>query len=333
MTPIYTEINNNLTNRFCNIHQKIARNIALISLSIMDSGSFSTHQIATSMSKITGFNFHSSENRLSRFLANKNLEVGDKLFRKHINLVFEMLKKRGFLDGLEHIPINVDFTSERDNFLILTASIPFFGRSIPIYFSMRNYPKIKNQFSQKKMEEAFFLKLKHLLPKKNQYLIVADRGFGNFRIMNILEKFGFNYLIRIKESLKMKFGIAEIDLTKIPKQQAKYSKIVIKTDPEKKDRFLTVSFSKDKNLKQGWFLVSNLEFNKLQNIYKNRFQIEKTFQDQKSSGFNLEKTKIINYARFKKLLFCSYIAQSLLIFLGEYIHENLDHIKKKFPGI
>lgn len=152
------------------------------------------------------------------------------------------------------------------------------------------------------MEEAFFLKLKHLLPKKNQYLIVADRGFGNFRIMNILEKFGFNYLIRIKESLKMKFGIAEIDLTKIPKQQAKYSKIVIKTDPEKKDRFLTVSFSKDKNLKQGWFClkcklnlfqltfrarrVSNLEFNKLQNIYKNRFQIEKTFQDQKSSGFS-----------------------------------------------
>jgi len=151
--------------------------------------------------------------------------------------------------------------------------------------------------------------------------------------MNILDKFGFNFLIRIKENLKMKLEIAEIDLSKIPKNDAKYSRISIKTDPEKKERFLTASFSKDKNLKQGWYLISNLDFKKLQNItkiYKNRFQIEKTFQDEKSSGFNMEKTKITIYSRFKKLLFCSYLAQSLLIFLGEYVHDNLDHIKKNF---
>ena len=57
------------------------------------------------------------------------------------------------------------------------------------------------------------------------------------------------------------------------------------------------------------------------------------FQDQKSSGFNIEKTKIKSYSRFKKLLYCSYIAQNMLLFLGEYLDENVDTIKKKFPEI
>lgn len=186
------------------------------------------------------------------------------------------------------------------------------------------------------MEEAFFLKLSHLLPKKYKYLIVADRGFGNYRIMEVLDKFGFEFLIRVKEGLKMKLEIDEIDLSKIPKNKQKWTNIKIKSDPKSKLRNLVATFSKDKNVKNGWFLVTTITFKKLQNItqvYKNRFQIEKTFQDQKSSGFNMEKTKISIYSRFKKLLFCAYIAQVLLLFLEEYIDENIDTIKKKFQTI
>lgn len=336
MSELYSKIKDSLEKRFCNFQKNFATNFALVSLAILDSSSFSTHQIAASMSKILGINFHSSENRLSRFLSAKNLEIGDKAFRNLINLVFELLEKRSFLYGVEYIPINVDFTSERDNFLILSASIPFFGRSLPIFFTMRDYPKKKNQFSQKKMEQAFFLRLRHLLPKKYKYVIVADRGFGNYRIMKILDKLGFDFLIRVKENLKMKLEIDEIDLSKIPKNERKYIDIKIKSDPDSKLRNLVASFSKDKNLKHGWFLVTNLTFEKLQNItqvYKNRFQIEKTFQDQKSSGFNMEKTKISIYSRFKKLLFCAYISQVLLLFLGEYIDENVDTIKKKFQTV
>jgi len=62
----------------------------------------------------------------------KTLELA---FRNLINIIFKLLKKRGFLDDLEYLPINIDFTSERDNFLILSASIPFFGRVLPIFFS------------------------------------------------------------------------------------------------------------------------------------------------------------------------------------------------------
>jgi len=331
MSNLYTEIEQNLIFRFRNFRKTVAKNLSLIVLATVDCGSFSTHKIATSMAKITDTAFHNGENRLANFLNNKTFEVGDKAFRNLINLVFEMLEKRGFLEGQKYMPINVDFTSERDNFLILTASIPFFGRSLPIYFSIRNYPKIKNQFSQIKMEKAFFLRLKHILPKKFEYIMVMDRGFGNPRILDLMDKFGFNYLIRFKENTKIQFGIETIDISKMPKVSGKYTNIFLKTDQNQTMRNLTISFSKDKNLKQGWCLISNLSFDKLQIIYKNRFQIEKTFQDQKSSGFNIEKTKITSYSKFKKLLYCAYLAQDLLLFLGEYISENVDTIKKKFP--
>jgi hypothetical protein len=333
MSKLYTKIEQNLISRFCNFRKTVAKNLSLIVVASIDCNSFSTHKIATSVAKITDTAFHNGENRVANFLKTDTFEVGDKAFRNMINLVFDLLRKRGFLEGLKYIPINVDFTSERNNFLILSASIPFFGRALPIFFSIRNYPKTKNQFSQKKMEAAFFLRLRHLLPKKFEYIIVMDRGFGNLRILDLMDRFNFNYVVRFKENTKIKIGTEIIQLSKIPKIEKKYTNISLKTDKNEKLRNLTISFSKDKKLKQGWYLISNLNFENLQNIYKNRFQIEKTFQDQKSSGFNIEKTKIKSYSKFKKLLYCVYLAQDLLLFLGEYISQNVDHIKKKSPEI
>lgn len=92
MSILYSKIRENLEKKFSNFHEKIARNIVLISVCILDSGAFSTHQIATSMSKMLDINFHSSENRLSRFLGTKSLEIGAKTlelaYRNLINLSF-----------------------------------------------------------------------------------------------------------------------------------------------------------------------------------------------------------------------------------------------------
>ena len=54
------------------------------------------------------------------------------------------------------------------------------------------------------------------------------------------------------------------------------------------------------------------------------------FQDQKSSGFNIENSKIEKYDRFKKLLYLVSLTQMLMMFIGDYIDDNVDEIKKKF---
>ena len=94
----------------------------------------------------------------------------------------------------------------------------------------------------------------------------------------------------------------------------------------------TVKVYKNKQQGQEWYIVSNLELSHQEGVanYAKRFRIEKLFQDLKSSGFNLEKSKIIKYDRFKRLLFICCLAYSLMLLLGNWIDKELT-IKKNSP--
>ena len=69
---------------------------------------------------------------------------------------------------------------------------------MPLYFSMRLYPKRKNQMDQKKMESSFIKALRHLLPKKYEYTIVADREFCNQRFAKLCEENEFGFCVENK---------------------------------------------------------------------------------------------------------------------------------------
>lgn len=82
---------------------------------------------------------------------------------------------------------------------------------------------------------------------------------------------------------------------------------------------------------QVWFIVTNLSDINQQagiNSYAHRFHIEKFFQDLKSSGFNLEQTKIKKHVRFKRLFFLCCLAYSFLLLLGDLIEEKHPDLKK-----
>ena len=61
--------------------------------------------------------------RIYRFLTNKKFQIDDALWRCHINLVFDILMERGIISKDKPVLIKVDFTSNEDNFLILSASV------------------------------------------------------------------------------------------------------------------------------------------------------------------------------------------------------------------
>jgi len=56
------------------------------------------------------------------------------------------------------------------------------------------------------------------------------------------------------------------------------------------------------------------------------------FKNQTSGGFDLEKLRINKYDRFKRLLFISCVAYSIMIFAGIKVHNHSHTLKKKlFP--
>ena len=318
-------IRNSFHGIFYKFRKSTRENLFLVVHSLLLSKNCQLPQIILQMCSLLGTNFKANEAKLDRFLKSKTLEIGDTAFRPLIQLVFKLLQERGFFEGRNLIPIVVDFTSHTNKFLILSASIPFSGRAIPIYFSMRVYPQKTGSIDQKKMERAFLRELKAKLPRKYKYLILADRGFGNIRFLKNCSEYGFEYLLRTQKSRNFEINETKQKLEDIKKNKD-YQLVKIKDKTE--TRLVTSYLGKEKS----WYLFTSLSkesWQELISYYRSRFQIEKMFQDQKSSGFDLEKSKIQRYGKFKKLLYCICIAQVLTIFTGDWIEENCDEIKRK----
>lgn len=299
---------------------------------MLHSGSSSTAAIARSLSALHGDDFKTHDMRIYRFLQDKEFQIDDKLWRGYVGITLQILREKKLLACGERLDIRVDFTSSTDEFLILSASIDMGGRAIPLYFSCRKYPKKKNQMDQKKMEEAFIKALQHILPKKYPYVIVADRGFGNQRFAGLCKNAGFGYVLRMCENLNIvvdqKDGSREE--TNIADYAGRFFDIRAHVKTWKEDhRF--VGCVKDN---QHWVLMTHLDDSILstQEVYQSRFAIEKSFQDQKSSGFDMEQSKIKKYNRFKRCYFCVCLAQVLAVSVGQLIHEADHPFKKRFPA-
>lgn len=321
---------NTISVRFSKKRKTVREKIAFIILALIKSESCKIPEIASQMGTLNGKNFHTNEMKINRLLQTHTFQVDDQLFRSHIKVVFDLLQERELLKKGDCIPINIDYTSSTDKFLILSASIPFAGRGIPIYFSMRNYPKKKDKISLRKMETAFLKELKHLLSKKYSYIIVGDRGFGNTNIIDICKELSFDYILRVAEHITFEAnGIKK----KLSEAKEKYDFNEVSITHKKRATRLIINPSKQ-NKKDAWHIITSIKHIKLEEIlnqYADRFKIEKMFQDEKSSGFNIEESKIRKYDRFKRLYYLVTLSQVLLMFIGDYINGNADNIKKRFP--
>ena len=202
-----------LSSIFSNQGKVQSRNLSLLALGLLQSQTANTYSIARGISSITDASFNSSEKRVNRFLDSDRFQIDDSLFRCHKNFIFTALLEMNLLEDV--IFINVDFTTKKDEFLILSASIPFKNRGIPLYFTMRNYPKTKGKLNQKKMELAFIKGLKHLLPQNLKYVIVADRGFCTERFINLCLNEGFDYIIRTITNLNLLLDSQKTNLKNI----------------------------------------------------------------------------------------------------------------------
>jgi len=302
------------------------KSLSAMILGLIHSGSSSTGEICTSISAISGKTFKAANKQVSYLLSNCKFQIDDMMFRCYMKIIFSFLQEGGYISKDKRIPVQIDFTTIKDDFIILYASIVFRGKAVPLYFSMRKYPKKKDVFNQIKMERAFMVRLRHCLSKEYNYVIVADRGFGNGRIINYCKEFNFSYVLRLDANLKI--GEKGEKLLNEIKHSKSLENIYVPAWKDSSNIIIRHSSGK------LWYLATDidvLEREKIVTIYRRRFKIEKCFFDQKSNGFNIEKTRITKYDRVKRLIFCICIAQALMLFVGDILKHNHHTIKKTFP--
>jgi transposase len=153
---------------------------------------------------------------------------------------------------------------------------------------------------------------------------VADRGFGNQRFAKLCRENGFDFVLRIHENLRIERQKKIENLEKYKGKNAKFKARVVAWNEE---HFFEI---RTKN-NSTWFLMMSSEMKSGAKKYEQRFSIEKCFQDQKSSGFDMEKCKIKKYDRFKRLYFTMCLAQLLIVIAGEYVETENHPLKKTFP--
>jgi len=152
---------------------------------------------------------------------------------------------------------------------------------------------------------------------------LKEKEYGNQRFAKLCEDNGFDFVLRINENLKIeREGIVE-NLEKYKGKNKKFKARVVSWNEE-------YSFEIRTKNETTWFLMMPLYSKSGAKEYEQRFSIEKCFQDQKSSGFEIEKCKIRKYDRFKRLYFLMCIAQLLIVIAGEYIETKNHPLKKHF---
>lgn len=295
---------------------------------MMSCGSSSGGVIANQMSKLNNKSFKTNDMRLHRFFKSNNFQINEKFWRMHINLLFDILLDHKIIDQNNPLDVLVDFTTSCDNFLIMMASIIIDNKAICLYFTSRVYPRRKNRMDYKKMESSFIKGLRQVLSKKFQYRIVADRGFGNQRFINLCQENNFEYVIRINKNLRIKDSqnnqknLQEFD-------QTNHKNLELYVNIWDQNIIIETTTNNDST----WFLVKSSSELNGKEIYKKRFKIEKLFQDSKSSGFNIEENKIKKYDRFKRMLYCCHLSHLFLTLLGNFISDkknDQDNLKKNF---
>lgn len=313
---------NLLQKYFQNQTKPVQKRLPLYIVASALSGVFSIKELVQKICEINGKSLSGNENSLIKFLDSDNFQVDEKFWRNYINFLFDSFAEKGLKNG-DNLQINVDITTIEDKFLILHSSVIFDKINYPLYFSMRIYPKKSGQYDHKKFEEAFIKMLVQLLSKKYQYTIVADRGFGTLRFIDLCAKNGLNFCIRLKENLNIIIDEKTQNLREFKGKNEELEVLVKRW--KKKLKFSIITEEKN-----TWYIVHNIEKDR-KSTYENRFHIEQMFKNFKSNCFNIEKTKIKKYHRIKKMLFIYTFAYCIYLFVGSVVDKN-SKLKKKFKN-
>lgn len=241
--------------------------------------------------------YKSKRNKIERFLNNERIPLA---FMQTTYLKFLFQSFFGFAPHKE-IKLIIDYTDYK-GYRLIWAGIPFRSRIFPCYFKLFS---IKRRYSLKEIEITFLRNLSLYLPPSHQYVLVADRGFGNATFIALCESMRFKYVLRVKENTRVQI--------KGKKQLVSQVKSKLTKNVTYRGHTVGLVITTEKN--QTWYLLSNLkDLRKVKAIYEQRFWTEEYFRDIKTylkSGELKYKIGIL-----KRLLFLGMICYNLVFEVG-----------------
>ena len=152
--------------------------------------------------------------------------------------------------------------------------------------------------------------------------VLADRGFGDQKLYELMSQLGFDYIIRFRENIV----VTDEHDEKRPASgwvPASHRALMLKNAAVTNASYKVpaVVVVKDRGMKDAWCLATSrvaVTARNIVDLYARRFSIEETFRDEKDIhfGMGLSWTRISKCARRDRLLLLSALAIALLTLLG-----------------
>ena len=223
--------------------------------------------------------------RIRRFFSNE-------LFKPYVfyqKLILYILNSFHSKHADKTLYITFDHMFSKSNYTVFmfTMRIGTFG--VPIWFKCFKDISKNGAFKLNTMKEGIEEVSKLFKNTDFNLVFLADRWFGSSKILDIINKLGHVYAIRLKGNIIVYVNGDKIKAKKL--KHRKYHSVIHENIFITDDRYkTTIVYSPTNNTKDPWIIVTNGDPSKALKSYSYRFgSIETMFKAQKSNGFNLEK--------------------------------------------
>lgn len=236
----------------------------------------------------------SKAERLRRWLNNKAVRVRD-----WYEPVARQLIEQAAASG-RPLRLIVDGTKIGSNHQLLMVAIAYRRRALPLAWT---WVRCRRGHSSVKKQLALLSYVHNLIPVGNCVQLVGDSEFGAVPVLNQLETWSWQYVLRQKGRILVRCRQNEawqrFDtlVTKVGQTiflpnyyfTAKYSHVT------------TVLAIWRRGEKQPWFLVTNLPDKSMAlRLYSRRMWVEEMFGDFKGNGFDLEVVRLRHFLRLSR---------------------------------
>lgn len=223
---------------------------------------------------------------------------------------------------LEHLSqsgdlvFSIDGSTAGQGCMVLMFSVIYKNRALPIVWHVI---KSKKGHLPEQAHRDLLKRLVEIVPSGCEVSIVGDGEYDGCDWQTDIKALGWNYVLRTgvgrlietEPGEEMKLG------SMIPAQGQRFFMLYGVKFTQKKYGPVNVLIQHEKGYKEPIYLLSNLDFPlRISKLYKKRFKIETFFSDQKSRGFNIQRSKIGKPERLAKLLIATCLAYIFCIIAG-----------------
>ena len=294
------------------LHAARVQSLANGVVGVLMAAVLSIHAIGQAYALLAGIKGKSGIKQIDRLLSNDGVDI-EVIQRRWVEFVVAARKQ---------IVVAMDWTEfdDDDHSTLCAYLVTNHGRATPMFWQTVQKSELRGRRTG--IEHALIERLHGWLERDVDVELLADRGFGDQKLYELLMLYGWDFHIRFRGNIRVENADGEARTANewvLPTGRA----LMIRNAKVTDDCFEVpaVVVVKAKAMKEPWCLVtSRKDFTASQVVkrYGRRFSIEETFRDTKDLhfGLGLKATHISKPERRDRMLLLVAMAHALLTLLG-----------------